>query len=360
MANPTSQRLGYRLHKRQAFTLVELLVVIAIIGILVALLLPAIQAAREAARRSQCQNNLRQLGLALQNYHDAIGVFPYRQGGTGQSAPAEGGGGNNNAGSGFIVLLPFIEESSLYEQISSAGFGPAPWASNNANWVTNITTLLCPSDRRPTTINDSVYGQHHGATNYSFSGGDWIPADGYDPADREPRGMFGFRTNRRIADLHDGTSNTIAMSEHTFSQDARAKLGNLATGFSISGLRSNPSSCFGSLDSTGRTYSGGTSRRRGQGWPNGCPFFSGFNTIIPPNGPSCTPSNWGGNAGILPPNSRHPGGVNVVLADGAVRFVTDNIDTGDLTRATVNSGPSPYGIWGALGSIRGEETIGAY
>jgi len=110
--------------RRQGFTLVELLVVIAIIGILVALLLPAIQAAREAARRSECTNNLKQLGLALHNYHDTHRTFPYRQGGPGSSG---------NRLSGMVGLLPFMEQATLFDQIEtgdSSGYVPRPWSWN--------------------------------------------------------------------------------------------------------------------------------------------------------------------------------------------------------------------------------------
>jgi prepilin-type N-terminal cleavage/methylation domain-containing protein len=159
----------------RGLTLVELLVVIAIIGVLVSLLLPAVQAAREAARRMQCGSNLKQLGLALHNYHDTYGTFPYRQGGTGQPAPGEGGPGNGNAGGGFIVLLPFFEQGPLYDQIAADGFGPRPWDANYAPWQVGISTLVCPSDQAPVTIHDAWYGNHEGRTNYNFSSGDWIP-----------------------------------------------------------------------------------------------------------------------------------------------------------------------------------------
>src|SRR5262245_47381867 len=100
--------------KRRAFTLVELLVVIAIIGVLVALLLPAVQAAREAARRTQCNNNLKQLTLALHNYHDTYLFFVYRRGGTAGATTLLG---NQNRLSGFIPLLPFLEQQPMYENI---------------------------------------------------------------------------------------------------------------------------------------------------------------------------------------------------------------------------------------------------
>src|SRR5687767_14888137 len=104
--------------RTSAFTLVELLVVIAIIGVLVALLLPAVQAARDAARRTQCANHLKQLVIALHNYHDTIGVFPYRQGGTGLSS-SSATLTNTQQGSGLTMLLPFMEQGSLYSQIAS-------------------------------------------------------------------------------------------------------------------------------------------------------------------------------------------------------------------------------------------------
>src|SRR6187399_3083624 len=112
--------------RRKAFTLIELLVVIAIIAVLIALLLPAVQQAREAARRTQCKNNLKQLGLALHNYLDVAGMFPHRRGGTdGASATLS----NDNHGSGLTMILPYLDQSPLYNQISSTQtFGTTTYA----------------------------------------------------------------------------------------------------------------------------------------------------------------------------------------------------------------------------------------
>ena len=138
------------------FTLVELLVVIAIIGILIALLLPAVQAAREAARRSQCTNQLKQFGLALHNYHDTYKSFVYRKGGT--TGPSNDGTNNQYRRSGYISLLPFYEQGAMWDQIKSGppAEGPAGW-SGWTQWNDAPDMLLCPSDngypnstRRPT------------------------------------------------------------------------------------------------------------------------------------------------------------------------------------------------------------------
>ena len=134
MSRPTSQAVASRKRsQRHAFTLVELLVVIAIIGILIALLLPAVQAAREAARRNQCSNNLKQLGVGLHGYHDITGSFPFGRGGT-----ATGAMSNSSRVSGFIPLLPYIEQTAIYDQIRAGGngappLGPRGWSSW-ANW----------------------------------------------------------------------------------------------------------------------------------------------------------------------------------------------------------------------------------
>lgn len=124
--------------RRSAFTLVELLVVIAIIGVLVALLLPAVQAAREAARRSQCVNNLKQLGLATHNYHDVYQAMPPRRGGTtGTFLDINGDNrGNINGGrlSAFVVLLPFYEQQAMYDQIKAGGGSPNSAPHGRAAW----------------------------------------------------------------------------------------------------------------------------------------------------------------------------------------------------------------------------------
>src|SRR3990170_655930 len=143
------------LSERRAFTLVELLVVIAIIGILIALLLPAVQAAREAARRSQCTNNLKQLGLANHNYHDVVKAFPYGKGGTTSCAYPGPPRCNYGRISGFIPLLSYLEQRPMYNQIMAGDIpggrypgGPAGW-DGWAVWDVSPATIRCPSDPSP-------------------------------------------------------------------------------------------------------------------------------------------------------------------------------------------------------------------
>ena len=182
----------------KGFTLVELLVVIAIIGILIALLLPAVQQAREAARRSECTNNLKQLGIALHNYHDTYGAFVPRKQGTGNP-------GNRGRASGFIGLLPFIEQSAMYDQIAAGDgsrppWGPSAW-SGWAVWNNAPDQLLCPS---ATTFG----GTRNDAVNYVFSMGDTIQNN----RDRTNlRGLFQRRDGTKFRDIVDGSSNTVAM-----------------------------------------------------------------------------------------------------------------------------------------------------
>ena len=157
--------------KRSAFTLIELLVVIAIIAILIALLLPAVQQAREAARRTQCKNNLKQLGIAIHNYHDVHNTVPMASGSNG------GPGGRRQ--SGFVGLLPFIEQANLYNVIAAGGtaasvngntnyapFSAVPWDNNYRAVRQRIPMLQCPSDGETTLQNPRE------KSNYTFSRGD--------------------------------------------------------------------------------------------------------------------------------------------------------------------------------------------
>jgi prepilin-type N-terminal cleavage/methylation domain-containing protein/prepilin-type processing-associated H-X9-DG protein len=339
-----------RLIQRRGFTLVELLVVIAIIGILIALLLPAVQAAREAARRSQCTNNLKQLGLALQNYHDTYKDFVPRK----QTSHV----GFSTRHSGFIGLLQFMEQGAMYDQIKAGDatygpFGPTAWTGWDP-WNEAPAMLLCPSATSTGTLTYAV--------NYAFSVGDTVTAN------RDAttvRGMFPSQNGVAMKDVTDGTSNTIAMSEHLITNfalgsqtgDIEVKKGT-ATGFS--GLATNPQQCLGAA--TGKYYitPGVVKGRVGWRWTDGQIEKIGFTTVLPPNAPSCidgTNVNGDGYNTIMPPNSNHPGGVNVVRVDGSVSFVSETIDTGDLSLPTVTSGVSPYGVWGALGSKDGSESV---
>ena len=336
--------------RRRGFTLIELLVVIAIIAILVALLLPAVQQAREAARRSSCKANFKQLGIALHNYHDVHRSLPYARGGT-------AGPNNTNRGraSGFVGMLPYMDLATVYEELwadpEGDPQGGQPWdtsgARGNANWAKNFAVLVCPSARTST---DS-----RGQTNYGFSIGD-RPTRG---DDRNPRGLFGRQTSTMFRDITDGTSNTIAMGEIATTQNGNGQrdlLGNVVRNTGNAVVRDNPSLCYGFVDpSTGRYSTGNTRDWRGERWGDGGCAFTTVATVLPPNGPNCGRGNGDSADGLYTVQSYHPGGAHVLLADGAVKFVSENIDTGDLTQGEVTNGPSPYGVWGAAGSKAGEE-----
>jgi len=364
-----------RLHKRRTsgFTLIELLVVIAIIAILIALLLPAVQQAREAARRTQCRNNLKQLGLALHNYHDAYGMFPYRSGGTSRYAgySSWGRSGNHARRSGFVDMLPFLDQNPMFERIMAGDANAPPggiWPHWGwGPWNDSPDALLCPSD-------DGYQSRGGRHTSYAFCVGDQVEGalDGM-----SARGLFVRQRCYSIKDVRDGTSNTIAMSEQTVqdvggvgdrgSDYVTQRAGEIehvkAITTGVAGLAQSPINCLATTD--GKYYLAGRSvnSRRGVKWTFGLLTYVGFNTVLPPNSPSCaeTQRGWGWDANVaLPPTSRHAGGVNCLFADGSVRFISESIDTGNLAAYQPRNGASVYGVWGALGSRAGGESVSEF
>jgi prepilin-type N-terminal cleavage/methylation domain-containing protein/prepilin-type processing-associated H-X9-DG protein len=363
-------------HTRHAFTLVELLVVIAIIGVLVALLLPAVQAAREAARRTQCGNNLKQLTLALHNYHDTYQSFVYRRGGT--QVPNTNDGSNRGRLSGFIPLLPFIEQKAMYDNIAQGdpGIGVPPqgkvaWNSwpttsgaKHIGWNDSPDSLLCPSD--------NGYSTKRGRLNsYAFSVGDQVE-NNLNGLGGHLRGPFGLAANTyNMGHITDGTSNTLAFSERVnhqkvpsnpYKQQAPGNVGTstelehvLGVATRVSGLINRPSLCRAT--SNGKYFLAGTpvSSRFGISWHDGQTAYIGFSAVLPPNAPACSDGgDWGDQAHmVVPPSSRHPGGVNASLCDGSVRFISNTINTGNLNARQRATGASVYGVWGAMGSKDG-------
>ncbi|RCS46030.1 DUF1559 domain-containing protein [Bremerella cremea] len=327
--------------RTRGFTLVELLVVIAIIGVLIALLLPAVQQAREAARRTQCSNNLKQIGLALHNYHDTHDAFPSRSAGAGACDNWWSGV------SGTIPLLPFMEQSALAKQWQER-LVSGQYCSIDAVFPatqTQVEGLLCPSD--PEFRN----GRKQAMTNYGLCVGDnWRQTSGADANDIHPRGMFGYRSWYKMRDVVDGTTNTIAFAEIIRPTGDR-KRGDTAMGVGPS----SPSDCTNSSVWLGNRYANGISvaggvDKHGSSYHPGGAIWTSVTTIIAPNGPSCTMENNYWTEAIMTSNSRHPGGVEVLLVDGSVKFIPETIDTGDQTSSPTDSGPSPYGVWGAMGT----------
>lgn len=381
-----------RLASRKAFTLIELLVVIAIIGVLVGLLLPAVQQAREAARRSLCTSNLKQLGLGLHNFADSNKErFPAQNGGTCCWTSGLNCNNSNNANrrSVFLELLPFLEEASVYEKMM-AGYGGRtvggvyPWCRWDDVWNVSPAAYRCPSD--------PADGWEEGSTNPRQSG-NYVACTGDNVHQHNGRGTVGnwnadtgrgvfypatydssnkiSSTGCRFAKITDGLSNTIALSEvrhHLETSGAPTAAGEKDSIFQyeavgITGIRNNPSLCLSY--NSGGSLPAGTSRKgkRGNCWRDGQVGRSGFNTVLPPNSPSCSQQN-NQNADattvVYPPTSGHPSGIVVVMADGATTFINDNIDyNGGSSQAPRRdaTGASPYGVWGAMGTKAGGESV---
>ncbi|MDR1491721.1 MAG: DUF1559 domain-containing protein [Planctomycetaceae bacterium] len=380
----TLWRLALQRHGSWAFTLVELLVVIAIIGVLIALLLPAVQAAREAARRMQCSNNLKQLGLAIHNYHDAF-----------DNLPGHGTGPNQNR-TAFVGMLPFFEQAARYNEI--VGFDDYSSADSNnpyadrVCWKGNIKDLRCPSDdggKNGYTPPEQTTGALV-PTNYCFSEADYvIQKYGHFGNVRSPFGMkpsttpgwtadWGSCSRYSFAGIVDGLSNTIFIAERCASPGAGTEDNQRIKGgvAQLDAWNNVPQGCLNTRG-TGGNYSTTIKGKNGSG--SNFAYYgylnAFFHTILPPNAPSCynmpaspdtlrVAGNAGGTvAGQLAATSNHTGGVNAAFGDGSVHFISETIDYGDLSKwfkyysGSTATGDSPFGTWGRLGAVNDGQTV---
>ena len=318
------------MRRRTGFTLIELLVVIAIIAILIALLVPAVQQVRAAAARASCLNNLKQLGLALHNYHDTEKHFPEAR----DPYPL--------AFAPHAHLLPYLEEKNICDLIDFTGAKGATstYKGYNANAaVQKVPTFICPADVGEVIGgNGATPGVTFGGTNYSSCVGTGISASGVYNGDYVTGdGVFLLVPGGpiRIDQIADGTSNTACFSEHVFGdgspgQSVPGKPDPLIHAKHINGSAMSPGQC----DST-TTYTG----QRGDRWINGGYLGTAYNHYLLPNSPTFDCLNTSNNYGLKTARSRHSGGVNLGLCDGSVRFVSNGISlTTWRALATRNSG----------------------
>jgi prepilin-type N-terminal cleavage/methylation domain-containing protein/prepilin-type processing-associated H-X9-DG protein len=345
----------------RGFTLIELLVVIAIIAVLIALLLPAVQAAREAARRAQCVNNLKQIGLSMHNYHSGLGCFP---GGGTNTQNIEGGSGSTGAWGNWSaqsLMLPYLELGVIANacnfNVVNQGYGSGIDGTINSTATrTTINAFLCPSSPR---LNGGNYTTYYGVpypnNNYFASVGSGICQYAGGPAgvswtangnSGAPNGIFQvFGPAITIANVMDGTSNTIAFGEWrtgdgnqailTVPQDVIRVSGTLPAGMSIGPTMNMPlggaflntwlTGCAGSAVSTVGTANNWSGL--GQFWCQGLFGDTVGSILTAPNSnyPNCAVYQYGGDNdgsyGNYSLSSNHPGGANVTMADGSVRFV---------------------------------------
>jgi prepilin-type N-terminal cleavage/methylation domain-containing protein/prepilin-type processing-associated H-X9-DG protein len=350
--------------RRRGFTLIELLVVIAIIAVLIALLLPAVQAAREAARRIQCTNNLKQIGLGLHNYLSQTGSFPM---GSGSGMLALGSYQAKECWSIHAAILPQLELTALYNALNfnwscdSTGY---PGNQPNATiFATQVNAFLCPSDPNAWTIandntsgNNCYFGSIGTTTDTLASNAPTYTAPTF--SNVPTTGMFASQQCRAISAIVDGTSNTIAFAESTVGND-KALAGQKLIGLvnvplaatailqnalsNVAGIQAGIQQCSSFWQAGGYA----PNLQRGDTWCQGAMCATLFNTIVPPNGQNdawayCGAYASGAVSNISNSDSYHPGGANVLMADGSVRFMKNSVN--QVT-------------WMGLGTINGGEVI---
>ena len=356
----------------RGFTLIELLVVIAIIAVLIALLLPAVQAAREAARRSQCVNNMKQLGIAMHNYHDVVGKLPWGSGAWGW-----------NDWSAQVLMLPYMEQTSVYNSINFlfvGGRGSIP-DNDNANRNTTgtyvkIATFLCPSDqdRLTTPYGHISYRANSGSFPACFVGGQgttgtttnapnsplaglfmWV---GVNETGAAQSGQSAF-SGVNFANITDGLSNTAAFSERvlgigTYNTDQpdtmKPSSSSVRTTMDIGAPGDATPQQYYQMCTATNTAVGNTGLQYVGEYSSGSKYYHGYasctryNHVMPPNSTPCGDNDQTSRLATLPPSSRHPGVVNILFADGSVKAIKNSMN--------INA------FW-AIGSRAGGEVISA-
>jgi prepilin-type N-terminal cleavage/methylation domain-containing protein/prepilin-type processing-associated H-X9-DG protein len=324
---------GTLMRSHRAFTLIELLVVIAIIAILIALLVPAVQKVRSAAAATQCINNLKQIGLALHSYHDAVGNFPEAR----DTYPL--------CFSPHAHFLPYLDQEPLWQLIDFTGANGATTTYKGINAipaVVPVTVFNCPADVGAVLGgNGASAGVIFGGTNYSSCVGTGISSSGvYDGDYVTGDGVFLLPPGGpiKMVQITDGTSNTAAFSESVYGNGLAglspplSTLDPLALAIDISGSAMDPATCAATT-----TYTG----QRCDRWINGGYLSTAYNHYYPPNSTTLDCLNSSNNYGLKAARSRHPGGVNLLYCDGHVLFVVNSIE---------------LATWRALATMAGNET----
>jgi prepilin-type N-terminal cleavage/methylation domain-containing protein/prepilin-type processing-associated H-X9-DG protein len=312
---------------RSAFTLIELLVVIAIISVLIALLLPAVQSAREAARRAQCVNNLKQIGLAMHNYFESRNALP--------GADMVYNSANPTELSALSQALPYLEQTILFNSINCDFSYQDP--TNNTVMMTVVNGFICPSalpDPAPSFGAQTNYMANMG------SGIVWQSAIGVNAGMPQPNGVFYGNSATTFAAITDGLSNTTFYSERVLADWNNGIISPVADVFFSPAAPTTPDQAM-QLCQAVNIYDPSSQ------FPlfMGAPWLCGqhiFLHVTPPNTRSC--GFFLSLRAIMPPSSYHPGGVNVLFGDGSVKFVKNSINP-----------PT----WSALGTRAGGEVISA-